>query len=102
MPPIGSQATFDGAQPVAAAREQASWMALPLFVLGLCAVNLLLHWPGTLNNDSASQLRQAMSGQYIASCATSMGPGPSPKRSKCDQNQAITGGCQSVYWPLMA
>jgi hypothetical protein len=38
--------------------------ALPLVVLGLLAANLVLHWPGGMNNDSLSHLEQARSGQW--------------------------------------
>lgn len=64
MPPASSNPTFSMPQPAAASRVQVNWIALPLFVLALCAVNVLLHWPGTLNNDSINQLRQAINGQY--------------------------------------
>ncbi|MBL0422944.1 hypothetical protein JI739_21590 [Ramlibacter sp. AW1] len=39
-------------------------LLLPLFVLGLFAFNLLLHYPGQMNNDSIGQMEQAATGRY--------------------------------------
>jgi hypothetical protein len=42
----------------------ASGRLLALMVLTLFVVNVALHFPGTMNNDSIGQYRQAVSGQY--------------------------------------
>ena len=39
-------------------------MLLAALVVGLFAVNALLHFPGTVNNDSINQYREAVSGRY--------------------------------------
>lgn len=39
-------------------------LLLALLVVGLFAANALLHFPGTLNNDSINQYREAISGRY--------------------------------------
>lgn len=38
---------------------------LGLLLLGLFSLNVLLHFPGTMQNDSIQQYRQALSGQYL-------------------------------------
>jgi hypothetical protein len=42
----------------------ASGWLLALVVLSMFLVNVALHFPGTMNNDSIQQYRQAVSGQY--------------------------------------
>jgi hypothetical protein len=47
----------------ARASRVAIWL-IPGLALAMLAANIALHFPGVMNNDSVSQYRQAVSGQY--------------------------------------
>ncbi len=73
MKPALNGSTFDASLPLQGTRMRLARLArsigstawaLPLAVLALLAANLLVHWPGGMNNDSLSHLEQARSGQW--------------------------------------
>jgi len=65
--PLGGGAGIQGSRgrsaSLTASRYTAGYLLLVL-VLALFAANVVLHYPGTMSNDSVNQYKEAISGQY--------------------------------------